>query len=454
MSGPRTVLRATGTLMTFVVLASRATFAQDPVPDDTLTLRRAVGLALERHPTVRAAQAALAEARAVAGQAVADRLPQLGLDASAIRFQEPMIVAPFHALDLTTPPEFDQTLIQGSLQLGYTVFDGGARGARIDGARASAAAADERLDAARMDLIAGVTRAYLAVLSAEGLRAASEASLEALEAERGRVVQFFEEGRAARVELLRVEAAIAQAEAAHHAVTARLEAAEHALARLVGVERSTAADLVPVSLAQPAPDLSRDALLRGLDAADPAVAEAARLLEAAEAGRRAARASWFPSVRLVGGYLAFGSAAGDFTAEWQGGLRLSYALFSGGARSRAVAAAESRVALARERYELARLRSADRLDAVLTEVRALAARVDAMARAVDHLDEVVRIERLALETGAGTQTDFLRAEAQQHEARAHLVEARHAYIVALVDLARAAGGLSVTWLAEHLESSP
>jgi outer membrane protein TolC len=440
--------------VTLAVAGNGAAQGQVTEPGDALTLHQAVELALDQHPTVRAARAAVAEARASAGQAAADRLPYLGMQATATRFQEPMIVAPFHALDLTSPPEFDRTLLQGSLQLGYTVFDGGARGARIDGARASAAAADERLAAVRMELIAAVTRAYLAVLSADGVRRASEASLDALRAERDRAVQFFEEGRAARVELLRVDAAIAQAEATHHTVAARLDAAEHALARLVGVARANAADLRPVALAVAPSAAPRAALLGRLDERDPDVAEAARRLEAAESARRTARAGWYPTLQLVGGYLAFGSAAGDVTAEWQAGLKLTYALFSGGARSHAVAAADARAALARERYELARLESANRLDAVLTEVRALEARVAATARAAEHLDEVVRIEGLALETGAGTQTDFLRAEAQRHEARAQLVEARHAHIAALVDLARATGDLSAAWLAERLESAP
>jgi outer membrane protein TolC len=77
----------------------------------------------------------------------------------------------------------------------------------------------------------------------------------------------------------------------------------------------------------------------------------------------------------------------------------------------------------------------------------------AITRAVDHLAEVARIEQLALEVGAGTQTDYLRAAAELARTRAALVESRHAEIAATVELARLTGDLSTAWLERALELS-
>ena len=66
----------------------------------------------------------------------------------------------------------------------------------------------------------------------------------------------------------------------------------------------------------------------------------------------------------------------------------------------------------------------------------------------------MRIEHLSLESGAGTQTDFLQAEAQLRTARSDLAEARYAHIGAMVDLARATGDLTVAWLDHTLENTP
>ena len=68
--------------------------------------------------------------------------------------------------------------------------------------------------------------------------------------------------------------------------------------------------------------------------------------------------------------------------------------------------------------------------------------------------EVARIERLTLDVGSGTQTDYLDAEAKLLSARASLIEARHAEISARVELARITGELSRDWLGRTVEATP
>jgi outer membrane protein TolC len=96
----------------------------------------------------------------------------------------------------------------------------------------------------------------------------------------------------------------------------------------------------------------------------------------------------------------------------------------------------------------------DELDRALTRVRETAARVDATTRAVEHLVEVVRIEQLALAEGVGTQTEYLKAEAELFTARSSLVESSHAQIASRVELARVIGELSIGWLNSAVETNP
>ncbi|NIP80472.1 MAG: TolC family protein, partial [Gemmatimonadetes bacterium] len=71
-------------------------------------------------------------------------------------------VAPLHGFDLQSPPEFDETLYQGHAAAEYTLFDGGARAARIRGSEALADAASSGLALARDAVIADATSAYMA----------------------------------------------------------------------------------------------------------------------------------------------------------------------------------------------------------------------------------------------------------------------------------------------------
>ena len=61
---------------------------------------------------------------------------------------------------------------------------------------------------------------------------------------------------------------------------------------------------------------------------------------------------------------------------------------------------------------------------------------------------------IALEAGARTQPDYLRAEAELRRARASLIRARYDEIAAVLRLARAAGALSPARLDQMLETTP
>ncbi len=172
---------------------------------------------------------------------------------------------------------------------------------------------------------------------------------------------------------------------------------------------------------------------------------------AAEAGSRLARAGWLPRLDLLGSTLGFGSSGGGGALEWQAGVSLSYPLFTGGARLSAVGAARARERRAGEQLRLAQLRLEEAVDVALNAEREARALVEAVSRAVEHQAEVVRIENLMLEAGAGTQTDYLTSEAELLRVRSALIEARHRHIAARVELVRVVGDLDSAWLTENLE---
>ena len=431
-------------------------WSQEPEPPARLTLNAAVVRALEHHPNALAAEAGVAAATAAVGEVSASRLPQVAFEASATQYQEPMIVAPLHALDITRAPEFDHTLIRGTASVAYTLFDGGVRGSRVRGARAEASAAEYVRESAAASLVTVVTQTYLQVLTARDVLAAHDSRLTALDAERDRIERLFAEGTTARVTVLRAEAAIAQALAERVATEAALNVAERSLARLTGISPSeTAAErLVPIHLQNPSQLLGRTALLTLAETANPELQRARSRHEVALSAKRTASAAWLPNISLFGGYLGFGSAGGDLVTEWQGGAKVSYPIFTGGARSKTNARAEAMVDIALQEVRQVKLAVQDGVDRGLSAVRESRVRVAAVEEAVDHLSEVARIERLSLDAGAGTQTEYLRSEAELLRARAMLIEARNTEIAARVELARIVGQLNPTWLEHELENTP
>ena len=438
-------------------------FALATQDTSVLTLGRAVERALAQYPSVAVARALRDRAVADAGEARSQRLPRLVLEGSATRFQEPYLVYPLHEFPTgpTTPfvaPPFDRTLLQGSAFLSWTLWDFGQRGARLKAARALGGAAEAALGTAELQLLARAATGYLRVLTARQTLAAQDQRLAALDAEAQRTRRLFAEGKAARIELLRADAERARARAERIGTAAQLDVAERDLAQLTGLpyERIHGAPLAAAALRDTtaAADTAtgvRTALVARARDASPELLEARRRADAAEAGAGAARATRFPELRLASGIVDRGRAAGDFRAEWQAGVAVSSPLYPGGSRTNQIRRAAADARGAAEQLRLAELNVAQGVDRALAAVREAHARVAALGSAAEQSAEVARIERLSLEVGSGTQTDYLDAEANLLRARASLIEARHAEIAARIELARVTGELSLAWLALNLE---
>jgi outer membrane protein TolC len=432
------------------VLAAAAVEAED-----RLTLVEAVTRGISYYPSVQASVAQVEAAEAAFDEAEAARFPTVSVGASASRYQEPTIVHPIHGFTPNLIPPFDRNLFQALADLHYSLFDGGARSARIDESRARRQGAESSLLDARQRLLLQLIQQYLSVVSRARTLDAQNRSLQALEAELSRVKQVFDVGRAATVDVLRVEASIAAARAERVRLASALDLAQRSLARLVGVEFSEtrASNLVPVALSGGSLP-SREEILENAFQSSPSARLARDELAVAEAAVEGSRSRRLPSVSLDGRYINYGSASGANSLEWNVGVSLAYSVFNGGAVGSAVARSRSAARSATERLRWTELEVAGEVDRGLAAMEEAAARIESLGTAVARFSEVSRIEKLRLETGVATEVDYLRAEADRLAAEAGLIEARHAEIAARADLARVTGSLSPEWVAEHLRSEP
>lgn len=413
----------------------------------SLSLADAVARVLAAAPPVAAARAAEGAARAQLAEAVADLSPVLGLAGSAFRHQKPALVTPIHGFSPTLLPSFDRTVFQGTLQLRYDLWDGGLRSSRIAEREARLEAAQAATAAAEVTAGARAITAFLALLTLDEQLTAHGERDAALAAERSRVEQLLAVGRAAPVDVLRVQAAQASAAADRVAIVAGRERVGRDLQRLLGddPQAATLPALLPATLATTEPP-PRQALLARALAGSGEVERARRELAAAEAALDAARAARAPALRAEGNLLGFAGGNGDEAAEWNAGLRVAVPLWDRHLAAR-VALAEAARAGAAAGVRLAEDAVGSALDAAWAELAAATARAGSLAEAEAKNVEVVRIERLRLDAGAGVEADYLRAEADLLAARAAAVEARHRVGAARAELARVTGELSPAWVA-------
>jgi outer membrane protein TolC len=441
----RATLHAT-VLATFCLAAAAAHASQAPLP-----LLAALDSAAAHFPATAAARAAADAARASIGEAYSEWYPTVRLAGSATQYEEPMLVTPLHGLVPGLLPPFDTTVWQGNLSARWTLLDGGGRSARVQTARGRADAAGSSLTATEHDLAARVVQAYLRVLTESQVLRAQDQRLDALAAERARAERLLAAGRAPRVQVLRAEAARAAAAAERVRIATALEVAERDLARLVGLEVETARSrqLVPIALADTSlPD--RAGSLAEARHRSPALARARAELAVAHAGAALAQSARWPELRLAGNYNGWADDAGHDALEWNAAAEVTWPLFTGGRTARGIERARAQERAAAEAVRLADVQLAEDIDRALSRVVQARARVHSLTVAVDRFAEVARIEKLSLDAGSGTQTDYLRAEADLLEVRAALVEARHGEMASRVDLARATGALDRDWIARNL----
>lgn len=422
------------------------------------SLAEAVARALEVHPSIEAATAATEAADAGLRAARATRLPSVAVDGSVVRFEEPMLVAPLHRFDPTAVPDFDATLVRGTMAAQYTLFDGGRRGAEVQRARSLVAAGEAARRDAAANLAQRTAEAYLSVLAAREVVAAQARRESALEAEVDRARQFLREGAAPRLEVLRAEAELSSVQADGEAARRRLDLAVTTLGRLLDV---APAELRNASLDEPGLPTGPPPALLPADTAgsevldrSPAVARARSAARAADAGVAAARSAWLPSVDAQVGYTLYAGGSVDAVAEWQAGVSVRYPVFTGGVRAGAVQRARADAVRADAEARVIREEVARAADAARTAELEARSRVAALEAAVTRFAELARVERLALDEGAGTQSDWLRAEAGLFQARAGLADARYAVIRARVAWGRAVGRLDLDWIDSLMEVTP
>lgn len=416
-----------------------------PATAQALTLAAAADSALAAHPSLGSARARHEAALHARDIARAARLPSASFGATVTRFEEPMVVAPLHSFDPRRPPTFDDALVQGQVVVDYTLFDSGVRSSRTDGADAQAEAAVFGLAAAEMNLLAEVARRYLAVLSARAVQTAALAQLNAMEEEFARAQERLDAGTAPELEVLRAEASLQDARVEETAALRRVGLTERALARTMG---GTPGALEGVSLADVVP---RSGELIDGTRTNPIVEAARQTIRGAEAQLREERAGRMPQLDLRAALQDFGTVSGGHVTEWQAGIRLSWPVFTGSVRGASIRRADAQLRAAESEMATILLAVDAETDAAESGVFEADERAAALESSIAQWEEVARIEALALEAGAGVQSDLLRAQAGLFRVRAGHAQARYDAVLARVELARAQGVLSREWLNRSLE---
>ncbi|WP_156678309.1 efflux transporter outer membrane subunit [Sphingomonas profundi] len=369
-------------------------------------LDRLMAAALAHEPSLDAALARLAAARATLAETDSVDDPQGALDASLDRQR-------LSGRSTIPPPFAGSTRWIASAQagLGWTLDLFGRQKALIAQAGAGADAAALDAAAARLAIVSGVASAYVDLARAYALADVARDLVASRDRSLALANTRIRTGLASDFDARAGETLLAEARQAQIRAEAGRTLAVHALAALVG----RGADFY-AQVGRPTLDANRLAALPQALPADllgrrPDLLAARARIDAAVAGRTAARADFYPNVdlrALIGlSAIGIGNVFSTDARTYGGGAALHLPLFDGGRLRAAYAGADARVALAVADYDGAVLRAVREAADALAQVADTERDLAEQRRILAGLNATIRLDRTRVRTGLGSQLDVL-----------------------------------------------
>lgn len=420
----------------FLLLLAPAVEAAGPA----LSLHQAINRALENNPRLQAGSTRIESAKAGKEASQGTLYPRLDAYAGYTRTNNPMLIIPMKALPPASTPEFTRNHYRAGLNAVLPLYEGGRRWAKITMAELGEKISRQGLASSRQEIIAAVTRTFDLILSLAALEKAQGKALAALEKARDDARRRLQLGRAAPVEVMKMDTQVAdQRYALTHTRQARLRARQQ-LAALLGDDPGAPPEVsgrlsteVNIPEATGADD-------QKLVAARPDLQKAARQIELTDNKIKLENGGNLPDISLVGDYgRRAGSGMNDHEEVWSAGVNLTFNLFAGGSISARVRQAEKQRETARQEYRNLKLQALTEVHQARTRIAEARSKLKMADQAIASARETYRIEELKYKTGAGTITDSLLAQAAWFQAEALKADALYELNTAAVDLELALG---------------
>jgi outer membrane protein, multidrug efflux system len=398
----------------------------DPVLDDL------VARADRANASIQVAAARLAQARALARSADADRAPQVGLGAGVSR-QDGLP---------TNRAGSPSTLASVGADLSYEVDLFGRLSQASRAAELDARSREALLQSTRLLVQAEVAQTYVSLRALDTERNLVRGTVEAYRGTLDLTERRFRAGDVAELDVSRARTEVAATEAEALALDRRRAELEHALAVLVGEvpsgfslppsEWNTALPAIPAGV--PSTVLTRR----------PDVAAAQEAMLAAQARVGVAKAAWFPNVTLTanGGYASpeLSDVFKWSARAWGVGALLSLPIFDGGRREAGVQLARGGMDEAIARYREQVLVAFRDVEDQLAALRLLAEQSQAQSRAVAASHRTTSLSDIRYRNGLVSQLELLDAQRSELRNRRQALQVRAAQYQATVGLVRALGG--------------
>ncbi|MEW5736990.1 MAG: efflux transporter outer membrane subunit [Thermodesulfobacteriota bacterium] len=397
-----------------------------------------VGQALAGNQDLLAAQARIEEYKAVLTQAKAGYYPQVSASLSAAR--ERASENGTTAIPKGFSPIADLFQAAGQASWDLDVF--GKTRRQVEAARANLAASEEGKLATQLELVGSVVSGYISLAALDRKLLIAKKTAET----RKETLRLFtlrrQGGLISEQDLLQARSQYQDAVAQIPGLESSIANQENALCVLLGKNPGPVPRGLPIEKLA-APDVPAG-LPSGLLSRRPDLRRAEQNLVAKNADIGAAKAQYFPSLSLTGG---FGFASTELSnlfvgpsRTWSYAAGLTQPVFMGGAISGVVAQAEAAYTQTLFSYRKAVIQAFSEVEDALAARKWSAEELAIQAEQMQTLREYARMARLRYDNGVTSYLEVLDADRALFSVELSAVEAKSSSLTSLVNLYQALGG--------------
>jgi TolC family type I secretion outer membrane protein len=436
--------RRTGALLLLLALLTlgRGTAADAAEASGSLTLNRAIVIALQENPAVKQSRETVAATRYNIGVARAAYLPQVNFLANyyygnafpgSSRSSSGGSAGSIGGLGVTN-------FYLYQFQANQLLYDFGKTPGIIQESRATFGQTQQDYASTRQQVVLDARTAYFGYLAAQRAQKVQEETVKQNQDLLKQAQGFYRVGLKAKIDVTKAEANLYQAEANLIQAKNNVKLAQVTLMTALGLKTwpfSQVEDVLEVTTPpRGLEELKAQALERR-----PEIIKNRHLQEYNEAAIKVASAGYFPTLSSVAayGWQSFDQPFATLPSNWYVGAAMTFPLFEGFSTAYAVSQNKAQMRASLENYEVLRQNVTKEVNQAYLNVNSGWELIRATKKALEAARENLRLAWGRYQAGVGTIIEFTDAQVQFSQADLNFVQALYNYRVYEAQLDKAIG---------------
>ncbi len=411
-----------------------------PVAGRVLTLPEAVKIALETQPTIQSRLADYAAAQQRVKEALSNILPQIGGSWVGSRQQTQFFSSSIGG-GATKPQPLWSTTQSAQLTLSQILFDFGQTFAATDVAKAQSEVARLDVEVQKDQIILAVKEGYFNLLLGKRLVVVNQEAVARAGLNLRTAKGFFEVGTRPKIDVVRAEVTMANAELGLIQARNALSLARVALNTAMGIAVKTPTEVEDILTYEPYP-VDQEKLIDEALRRRPEYFRVNAVVTSAEASVRQAFRNFFPVVSGIGSYggtFRSPTTPDDLAETWQLGVQLNWAILDGG--NKIARYQETQKILESGRSQVKTIELSVSQEVVQADLNLSEAKegINPAQKGVESAQENFRLAKGRFDAGVGTIIELTDAQFTLTQAEATLAQVLAAYRIGIARLERALG---------------